>query len=219
MKFLYPLFLLVFIFKNSFSQDTIRFTNNELKVVKVTEVGIDQIKYLRFDNLTGPTYTTNKYDVQSIKYANGHIDTFEIKQEPPQVSQPKTAVNTISSTEKIIIDRNKLIFLNKPMGEARLWKVISQQPNGPKKDILIKEYQNMKSYKKRQYLFGFVGLGVGVAAAYVGLIGTMFTNDPTPILGGMAVGVACGITGAIISGTNKKARLRKKVEIAEIYNN
>lgn len=63
------------------SQDTIRFTRGETKAVKVMEIGINEIKYVRFDNPTGPTYTVNKYDVQSIKFANGQIDVFENKVE------------------------------------------------------------------------------------------------------------------------------------------
>lgn len=221
MKSIFLILLIIFTSHLGFTQDTLRFTRGEVKAVKVMEIGINEIKYVRFDNPTGPMYTVNKDDVQSIKFANGQIDVFEKKAEPTtqQNNQPIVQANTVSGSEKISIHGTKLSYFNKPMGEARLWKVINQYPNGQKKDILIKEYQNMKSYKKRQYAFGFVGLGVGVAAAYVGFIGTLFSEDATPIIGGFAVGITCGVTGAIISSINKSKRLKKKVEVAEIYNN
>lgn len=218
------LFLLIIaclLSKLFFSQDTLRFTNNEIKAVKVIEVGINEIKYLRHDNLTGPTYSVNKNDVRSIKYANGQSDVFNTATpSSTQVYVQPQSANTISSApEKITIHGHTLIYRNKPMGESRLWKVIMQEPNNPKKDLLIKEYQNMKSYKKRQYLFGFVGLGVGVAAAYAGLMGSVFTEDPAPIVGGLVVGLGVGVTGAVISGINKSKRVKKKLEIAQIFNN
>lgn len=204
-----------------FSQDTLRFTNNQIKAVKVLEVGISEIKYLRFDNLTGPTYTVGKYDVQSIKYANGQIDSFDVKAEPSvqQNKVPEKLENNNSAQEKILIEGNRLFYKNKPMGEARLGKVILQEPLGQKRNLLVQEYQNMKNYRKRQYLFGFVGLGAGVAAAYIGFIGAIVSGDPTPIVGGLVVGLTCGITGAIISGKNKSMRNKKKLEVAKIYNN
>lgn len=204
-----------------FSQDTLRFTNNQIKAVKVLEVGISEIKYLRFDNLTGPTYTVGKYDVQSIKYANGQIDSFDVKAElsVQQNKVPEKLENNNSAQEKILIEGNRLFYKNKPMGEARLGKVILQEPLGQKRNLLVQEYQNMKNYRKRQYTFGFVGLGVGVVAAYVGILGTAFSNDPAPFVSSLAIGVACGVTGAIISGKNKSMRNKKKLEVAKIYNN
>lgn len=41
---------------------------------KVTEIGQDEIKYKKCDNLSGPTYTINKSLVFMIKYSNGTKD-------------------------------------------------------------------------------------------------------------------------------------------------
>lgn len=50
---------------------------NEISA-KITEVGINEVKYKRCDNLTGPAYVIKKSDVFMLKYANG---TKEVIQE------------------------------------------------------------------------------------------------------------------------------------------
>ncbi|MDZ4844082.1 MAG: hypothetical protein SH857_00885 [Chitinophagales bacterium] len=56
------------------AQDVIIFRNGNEMQAKVSEVGTSEIKYQRFDNLSGPVYTINKKDVFMIKYENGTKD-------------------------------------------------------------------------------------------------------------------------------------------------
>ena len=77
----------------------------------------------------------------------------------------------------------------------------------------------MKSYKKRQYLFGFVGLGAGLALPYIGLMSSFVFEDATPFAIGLAAGATIGITGAVFSSINKHKRTKKRIEIANLYNN
>lgn len=44
---------------------------------KITEVNASEIKYKRFDNLEGPTYTMNKADILLVRYENGTNDVFD----------------------------------------------------------------------------------------------------------------------------------------------
>ena len=46
------------------AQDTIRFTNGNATPVKVNEIGEAEIKYNRWDNITGPVYVVNKNEVR-----------------------------------------------------------------------------------------------------------------------------------------------------------
>jgi hypothetical protein len=215
------LVLFLFAFANNFyAQDTIKFVDKPVLSVKVNEVGINEIKYHRFDNLDGPTYLANKKDIEYIKYENGQVDSFNVTKsvsvsspEPIVVSRPNP------NNEKIIIAGTKLIHFGKPLGESRLYRLVNNYPNEQKKSLLLKEYYVMKNYKKKQYLFGFVGLGAGALLAYVGTgIGLVF-NEPVPVIVGWSLGVTVGVTGAIISGINKSKRLKKKVDIANLYNN
>lgn len=221
---LFMLFILLGI-NRVFSQDTIRFLNNTIKVVKVTEINVDDIKYKRFDNLDGPLYVSSKSEIESIKFSNGLVETFKPSENKPQVAVPaaistSNPVNQNTTFEKIvIIDKNKLMHFGKPMGESRLQRVINNYPESEKKIVMLKEYSNMKAFKKKQYIYGFVGLGAGVLLPYIGMMASVVSNDPTPVAIGLVGGLSFGITGAVIAKINKANRTKKKIEIATIYNN
>lgn len=58
------------------AQDVIVKKDGSTILSKVLEVGESEIKYKKFDNLNGPTYTIKKSELQSINYQNGAKDTF-----------------------------------------------------------------------------------------------------------------------------------------------
>jgi hypothetical protein len=53
------------------AQDVIMLKNGDEVDAKITEVGIQEIKYKRMDNLEGPVYVMPKADIFKIKYKNG----------------------------------------------------------------------------------------------------------------------------------------------------
>ena len=206
-----------------YSQDTIQFLNKTTQAVKVNEVGIDEIKYHRFDNLEGPIYIAHKNEIRYIKYSNGHIDSVTVASKLVQATpEPLTIYRTplsVNGNEKILINGSRLSFNGHAVGESKLYKLISNVPNPEKKTALYKEYLVMMSYKKRQYLFGFVGLGAGLALPYIGLMSSFVFEDEVPFAIGLAAGATIGITGAVLSGINKHKRTKKRIEIANLYNN
>jgi len=58
------------------AQDVIVKKDGTTILSKVLEVGQNEIKYKRHDNLDGPTYTIQKSELQAINYQNGAKDTF-----------------------------------------------------------------------------------------------------------------------------------------------
>ncbi len=58
------------------AQDVIVKKNGSTILSKVLEVGQEEIKYKKYDNLDGPTYTIQKSELQAINYQNGAKDTF-----------------------------------------------------------------------------------------------------------------------------------------------
>lgn len=223
MKLASVLLCVLGITKFAYSQDTIQFINKAPQAVKVIEIGIAEIKYQRFDNLSGPLYIANKNEIRYIKFSNGHVDSVTVASAiKPATSEPLTVYKTpISSNdnEKILIYGNRLTHHGNGVGEARLYRLISNVPNPDKKAVLYKEYLVMKSYKKKQYLFGFVGLGAGLALPYIGFMSSFVFEDATPLIVGLAAGATFGITGAVLSGINKSKRMKKRLEIANLYNN
>ena len=61
---------------NISAQDVIVKKDGSTIISKVLEVNIADIKYKKFSNLNGPTYTISKSDVMAINYKNGEKDVF-----------------------------------------------------------------------------------------------------------------------------------------------
>ncbi len=61
---------------NGFSQDIITKKTSEDIQAKVMEVTTNEIKYKKFDNQSGPTFTLLKSDILMIRYENGSKDIF-----------------------------------------------------------------------------------------------------------------------------------------------
>ncbi|MGN6213958.1 hypothetical protein [Parafilimonas sp.] len=58
------------------AQDTITLKNSDDIKAKVLEVTTTEIKYKKFENLNGPTYSILKSDILLIRYENGTKDIF-----------------------------------------------------------------------------------------------------------------------------------------------
>ena len=58
------------------AQDKIYKKGGEVLEVKITEIGVDEIKYKLFNDKDGPSYTVEKDRILRIVYQNGRIETF-----------------------------------------------------------------------------------------------------------------------------------------------
>jgi hypothetical protein len=225
------LFLLLFLISAGLkAQDTIRFRSGEAKAVKVQEVGLKEIKYNRFDNLTGPMYVCSKDEVSAIRYANGSVDTFTstpVKTETPssdfpkyetthEVSQPETPayVNTtppVSETQSshINISGKKLYYEHKPLNEKGLLSLIKNHPDAERRSLMLREFSKIPVYKNNRMIGIFLYAGGTVAC-----FGALVAGSGTVFL----VATAVTITGCVIATVNKHKRTKKRVDIAKIYN-
>jgi hypothetical protein len=99
-----------------YAQDTIVQINGTEIKAKVREIDDVNIKYNRFDNLTGPVYSVKKSQVALIKYENGTRDVFtgnNLKTDIPKTEKPK-------STEQIVIKKGRYYFQGKYMDNRSL---------------------------------------------------------------------------------------------------
>lgn len=78
------LLLSVFFAVTAQAQDVIVKKDGSTILSKVLEVNQTDIKYKKFSNQNGPTYTINKSEVMSINYESGDKDTFEEVAQPAQ---------------------------------------------------------------------------------------------------------------------------------------
>ena len=202
------------------AQDTIRFRNGEVKAVKVTEVGVNEIKYNRFDNVGGPLYVTPKNDVHYIKFENGTIDTIKNKVE----IDPQVVTQRISAQP--VIKKQSLMYVRR---DNEILMAIEILPSSDTKLKLKREYALMKHYQTNQYLANGLGMGIGfavpvvvssiVVANFFNSNGNSFVgrNGLAVIVAGAIVGAAIRITGQVFAKVNKNKRLNARKNIVRMY--
>ena len=95
---------------------------------KVLEVGTSEIKYKKFDNQEGPTYSIFKSDVFMVKYVNGTKDVFAgnlikkdtvVNQKPPKIKVKDSII--IQTPPKISFKNDFFILVN---GDTMFVKII-----------------------------------------------------------------------------------------------
>jgi len=123
-------FLMLFSVGASFAQDKIYKKGGEVLKVKITEIGVDEIKYKLFDDKDGPAYTVEKDRIVKIIYQNGRIETFQSNFTDPELyaDQKKAAL--------------KINFLSPLLG----YTAISYE-------------RNMKPGRSYELTLGIIGLG------------------------------------------------------------
>lgn len=80
-KSIFTLLAFIAICVTAFSQDVITQKTGEDIQARILEVNLTEIKYKKFDNQNGPTFTLLKSDVLLIRYENGTKDIFNQTQE------------------------------------------------------------------------------------------------------------------------------------------
>lgn len=98
--------LLLCLFCPLSAQDVIVKKDGATILSKVLEVNETDIKYKKFSNPNGPTYTIKKSDILSINYENGEMDTFA----DSQPSTKSTAEgNTFTNNPSLAADNLKIV--------------------------------------------------------------------------------------------------------------
>lgn len=75
-KLIYVSIVFLFSFTSIYAQDIVTKTNGDDLSVKILEVTQTEIKYKRFDNLDGPTFTLPINEILIIRYENGSKEVF-----------------------------------------------------------------------------------------------------------------------------------------------
>ena len=96
------------------AQDVIVKRDGSTILSKILEVNQDNIKYKKFKNLKGPTYTISIADIMVVNYENGDRDEFSssMKQNSPERHNNGMIKKTADSNNKNIIDKHNIIHPN-----------------------------------------------------------------------------------------------------------
>lgn len=222
MKYILSIFSICAIL-NLKSQDTIYFKNSTSKSVKVIEVSSSAVKYKFFNDTTSPLFINETSEIKKIKYFSGWVDSFSVEKPAIVNYQPEKANVIVKykydyTDEKIIIEKKNLFYEGKKLKDKELYYLINNYPKNETKLLLNKEFENMRSNHRKQYIFGFMGLGAGIIAPIQGTMLTIGTQDENFFYVGIASGITLGISGIIISSVNKKYYQKRRLKIANAYN-
>ncbi|MBP5770837.1 MAG: hypothetical protein J6W75_05690 [Bacteroidaceae bacterium] len=122
------LFFMLLSATSAFAQDVIVKKDGSTIVSKVLEITATDIKYKKFSNLNGPTYTIAKADVQAINYENGEKETFDTvvsTQAQNQLPSTNPPFSTTTQNGKVISDSELLRMAggSKEEEEAKIKKL------------------------------------------------------------------------------------------------
>ncbi len=211
------LLLLISVLKLT-AQDTIRFTDGRAMPAKVNEITEAEIKYNRWDNITGPVYVVPTNEVRYIRYVNGMKDTFAVVK--PKVNEPVVEtpayvdfVPKDAGFQKIqVVGKKKLFYDHRKLSDNALFGIIKKHPEQGVQNLMIKEFSKVSTYKHNR--------NIGFIMMYGGIIGaTIITGAVSTGNGGVfLISSAVGITGSIIATVNKNKRYATRLKIAKMYN-
>lgn len=94
-KFVFTILTSILTMSICFSQDMITKKSGEDIKAKVLEITTTEMKYKKFDNQIGPTYTILKSDVLIVRYKNGTKDIFTEEKKIETIDKP-TIINSDS---------------------------------------------------------------------------------------------------------------------------
>lgn len=103
------------------AQDVIVKKDGSTIMSKVTEIGNTEIKYKKFSNQNGPTYSLSISEIMAINYENGEKETFdEILQSSPQIQQPQ-----YDYSDKVAegIRNSNILQRERLLASAKNWRV------------------------------------------------------------------------------------------------
>ena len=90
-----------------FAQDIIVKKDGGTIQAKVIEVGKYELKYKKFDNQDGPTYTISTQELQSINYENGTKDSFVSPNYNPNIVTNETATQYSNDNELLALYKSR----------------------------------------------------------------------------------------------------------------
>ncbi len=234
---------LLLISANYFAQDTISFKNGLQQSAKVEEVGSSEIKYKRWDNLTGPIYVTAKSEINSIKYSNGVTERYDLTDPKLNVVQPshnQNPQNQNSQNQNLqnqnpqnqnlqnrleFTDNKQLFYQQHYVKDYELLNLITSHPNQSVRNNLQFEYNRMMDYKRAIPGFLALGFGIGFAIPIVvsisALSGGGYSSSSTIalIVVGALSGAVVRTLGCAFSKVNNNKMKNQRRIIAELYNN
>jgi hypothetical protein len=94
------IFIAIFTFNFAHGQDKVFLKSGENIEAKILEINIDVVKYKKFTNLDGPTFTIIKSDIHMVIYENGESEIFKNELINNEVSLNKSDENMFTKGQR-----------------------------------------------------------------------------------------------------------------------
>jgi hypothetical protein len=179
----------------SFAQDIISMKNGTREEANVLEIDETTVRYKKFNNPEGPTYTAKKESISEITYKNGTKENFDNK---PQELSPEKNPNSVWWTKS---KETKLVFWMDPLGFAQWGPMLGVSIRvGSNFDVKAHvryysydfpldketfddyEYYYFDRYSSYRYNQGFFVQGFGIGLEFSKLFATTHGNWHTGFL-------------------------------------
>lgn len=160
------------------AQDMIIKRNGDEIKSQVEEISDKEIKYKKFDNLEGPSYSISKSEVFIIKYSNGTKEVISnntstpIQDNKPSNSNSQTTYSAPPSTPaslRIEGEGWKYYQEGRRLSESSLLRILKESKN----ESAIKELEAGKSLKTAGTVLTAVGLPFLISGPIVAVIGAL----------------------------------------------
>ena len=220
-------FLITFISEMMTAQDTIYFKDKSIISSKIIEIGITEIQYHRFDNLTGPIYRVLKEDVKSIKYSNGEIDSVSFVASPnKEIVQIETNQSQLVQS-KLHLSGGDLFYEGSKLGKIKTNKLIKSSSLTENQRNIVSEVKSLRMVGKTQkgigtglVVTGFVVPAVvGISVVLESMGSASIKNPAETILISALVGATMRTAGQVFMKIGKNKAKAKKLEFITKHSN
>lgn len=226
--------------KLSVSQDLIIKNTGDTIKGQILEVTDDVIRYKKANNPDGPTFVTNKYELNKVIFANGTEEKFDvqaptqpaIRETPAKPTEPNidtrtqgghTEKSTSSGFEKIAIEPFGYYYKGVRMNENRLLHLYRSFGDAS----ILKEFKSAKANKTASTITGIVSIPFAVGGVILSIISFIpvedydnatneyvtsrpYSNLLVPGIAMFAGFIGLQVTSIVLKSTHK-AKLKKTV--------
>ena len=188
-----------------YAQDVITKRNGDEIMARVLEITQNEIKYKKFDNQTGPTFTLSISDIFMIRYENGTKDVFgtaTATQKP--VSQNQNYDRNVTTNQNAQVAYKPNFFNMSDREQAQFLEI-----NDPELYRKFHSGMVLRGVGKGLSIPGWILFGLGGVATIVGIVDEdeeLIVNGATVIGGGFGFLIPSWIFSGIGNGLKNSAR-------------
>lgn len=118
------------------SQDIINLKDGNEIYAKVLKIGVNEVEYKKFSNIEGPIYAKKKTEILAIRYQNGSIDNFDLKDSSQKLESDYAVHKYMEATNVQVVEPPKItegtmakvssingvgvFFMSKPLAKYRI---------------------------------------------------------------------------------------------------